>query len=934
MKKLLVILLIFLSSFSLISYVKADEQVSEIYIHYYRYNGDYTDWNVWAWQNLPTSLEGSGYPFTTDETASEFNFGGVVTVINVDETFPGIERLGLIVRKGNWLEKDIDADRLVDIPANSANGEFHIYLVEGDTRVGTSIDDPNGPQRSPKFKNAYFTDLNEIFFSTTEPIEGSSVVVKEDGVAMGISSFNVSNNSGSVTLEDDLDFSKQYVIEATFPSDSSKNDYLVTFDGIYDSDEFEEAFGYDGDDLGALVSGNKTTFRLWAPVSQEVTLNLYDTGTPFVSGGTDTPIRTEVMTPDVKGTFFYEENTNLHGYYYTFSVKNGDIINEVIDPYAKSAGVNGIRGMVVDFSQLNPEGFAYNDRVDNMVNPTDAIIYELHVRDLSTHSSWNGTEANRGKFLGLIEEGTRYEGYKTGLDHILDLGVTHVQILPFFDFGVVDETKLNDEDYNSFNWGYMPLNFNVPEGSFSSDPYEGTKRVVELKETIMGFNDFGIRIIMDVVYNHTGLTANSNFELIVPGYYFRKTSSGAFSNGSGTGNETASERVMMRKFMIDSVKFWAYEYNISGFRFDLMALHDIETMNLLVEALHEIDDTILVYGEPWMGGSTPLSADYQAGKRNLDQMPLIGAFNDDLRDAVKGSVFARDQGGFIQGDWSSNNYARIKYGIVGGVAYPGLSGSSLSAQKIWHTVPTKTLNYVTAHDNNTLHDKLYLTLETTNRLNLIPALQKQANAIVLTSQGIAFLHAGDEMLRSKPLIGKAGFDHNSYESPDEINQIRWDHLTDETTQNVYQYYKGLIALRKAHASFRMTEAQDVIDNIDFIYEDIDGVIAFQINNGASNDELENIMVIHNANDKAVRIKLPSAGGYRVLVNGEEAGLEILETFKGNQSVRLSANSTYVMYKDLSVEDYNPTGLIIGSISGGVVVLGAAIVLILKKKKIF
>ena len=939
MKKVLVLLMMFLSSFSLISYVKAQEAVSEIYIHYYRYGGDYDNWNIWGWQNLPEGLDGQSFQFEEDQTEVEFNYGGVVTVIDVQETFPDITRMGLIVRKGEWLEKDIDGDRFIDIPEMTSNGEFHVYLVEGDARIGTSLTDPDGPDKSPKFKNAYFTDLDMVYFTTTEEISGSSVVIKEDDIEVTTTDVVIDGASGTVTLANDLDFAKSYTIEATFPSDSSVNDYSITFDGIYDSEEFEIAFGYEGDDLGSIVDGNTTTFRVWAPVSQSVKLNIYDTGTPLSLGGTDTPVRTVDMVKDVKGTFYYEEESNLHGSYYTYSVTNGSVTNETIDPYAKSAGVNGIRGMVVDFTQVNPTGFTYDNRPSNMENATDAIIYELHVRDLTSHSSWNGTEINRGKFLGLTESGTTYEGYKTGFDHIKDLGVTHVQILPFFDFGVVDESKLDDSDYNSFNWGYMPLNFNVPEGSYSSDPFDGETRVRELKQMIMEFGEADIRINMDVVYNHHGLTADSNFEKIVPGYYFRKTSSGAFSNGSGTGNETASERVMMRKFMIDSVKFWAEEYNISGFRFDLMALHDIETMVLLEAALKEIDPTIMVYGEPWMGGTSPLDASLQGGKMNLAEIATVGAFNDDLRDAVKGSVFARDQGGFIQGEFTTNNDMRIKYGIVGGIAHPTITGSNLTAQKVWHTAPIKTINYVTAHDNNTLHDKLYLTLEESERLELIPALQKQANAIVLTSQGIAFLHAGDELLRSKPLADGEGFDHNSYESPDSTNQIRWDLMTDEETQDVYNYYKGLIALRKSHESFKMADKDDVIDNIRFIEEDLEGLIAFEIANQASDDEFKTIVVFHNANEKEVKVKLLGDGNYYVLVDGEDAGTEVIDEYAGGDTITLSANSTYVIHKDvvdLNAE-YNFSlssnlGLIIGGIIGGVAIAAGVVVFIVLNKR--
>jgi len=451
MKKLLVFLLVFIGFGTLMNQVKAESDTSTIYVHYFRYAEDYANWNIWAWQSQPTAEEGMSFNFTTDETSSEYNFGGVVATINIADNFPDITTMGLIIRKGDWLEKDIDSDRTVAIPATSSSGEFHIYLVEGDPRIGTSLTDPDGPDKSPKFKTAYFTELDTIYYTATEVLGSDDITVYEGDTALDIT-VEPDGLSGTVTLDHDLNFSNTYTIEALFPSNSSTNDYSVTFDGIYDSQEFEDQFGYDGE-LGAIIDGNTTTFKLWAPVSESVTLNLYDTGTPARYGGTDTPTSTEVMTKGDKGVFSYTANSNLHGTYYTYSVTNGGVTNEVVDPYARSTGVNGLRGLVVDFSQVNPAGFTYDTRPDNMVNYTDAIIYELHVRDLTSSDTWNGTEANRGKFLGMVEEGTTYDGVSTGFDHIKDLGVTHVQILPFFDFGVVDETRLNDPDYNSFNWG-------------------------------------------------------------------------------------------------------------------------------------------------------------------------------------------------------------------------------------------------------------------------------------------------------------------------------------------------------------------------------------------------------------------------------------------------------------------------------------------------
>jgi pullulanase len=931
MKRIFIGITILLTMALLIVGVQAQVTTTQVYVHYYRYAGDYTGWNVWMWQSEPESMPGTSYSFVDDDTSIDYNYGGKVAKITLTGNLNGAQTVGLIIRRGEWLEKDIDADRLINIPSTSQGGIYHIYLVEGDTRIGSSITDPLGPDKSPKFKFSYFTTENTITFQSTETMVSSNISVKVDAVVINVTSIVINGTTGTITLPSAVDFSKKYVLHGVFGNQST-NTYDVTFDGIYDSPGFNAEFGYEGNDLGAIPSSTKTTFRLWAPVSSQVSLNLYNTGTPTSLGGTNTPTKIVEMTRGEKGTFFAQEVGNLHGTYYTYSVTTGSSTYEVVDPYAKSTGINGLRGLIVDFSQVNPTGFAYNTRANNMVNPTDAIIYELHVRDLSTHGSWNGTESNRGKFLGLIEQGTKYGGVATGFDHILDLGVTHIQILPFFDFGVVDETKLNDPTYNAFNWGYMPLHFNVLEGAYSSNPYDGLNRIYEFKQVVTAYTANNLRLNMDVVYNHTGLTANSNFNLIIPGYYHRKTTSGAFSNGSGTGNETASERFMMRKFMIESLVFWATEYNMSGFRFDLMALHDIETMNQIVEALHEIDPTIMIYGEPWMGGSTPLPANQQAGKTNLHMMEHVGAFNDDLRDGVKGSVFAREQGGWMQGDFSETMRTRVKYGIVGGIAYPELKGTLLSNQRIWHTNPNKTINYVTAHDNNTLYDKLYQTLEVEKKLGLIPAMQKQANAIVLTSQGVAFLHAGDEILRSKPSANGKGFDHNSYESPDSVNQIRWDYKIRETETNVYQYYKGLIELRKSNSSFRMTSAEDIINHLTFIEQDVAGVIAYTIENTDEAKPYKTILVAHNANSKTTRITLPKEGGWIQVVDGNQAGVAMIDEFLGGQNIRIPAHTTVVLFQDELLGDVNYTPIIIGASVGGTGVIGAAIFLFFKFRK--
>jgi pullulanase len=928
-----ILLMLFLWLFPLVSPISSAESkpVSEVYIHYYRYQADYSPWDLWVWQNQPAAQEGSGYAFVKDETATNVNFGGVVSKISLTGLLAGATRIGFIVRKPDWSSKDVEIDRFIDIPSTIDQGVLHVYLVEGDARVGIGINDINGPDKNPKFRVAYFQEMNKIYFSATEALSAEKITLSANGEPLNIKSYQANGTNGVIEIDTTLDFSKKYEIKAVF-SNNFQNKLSLTYDGVYDSQAFEEAFGYMGNDLGAIADDSKTTFRVWAPISEKVILNIYDTGTPASLGGSDVKSATYEMIRSEKGTFYFELPINLHGKYYTYSVTNGTVTNEVIDPYAKSSGVNGVRGLVVDFSKTNPTGFIYGNRPSNMSSQTDAIIYELHVRDLTIHESWNGSPINRGRYLGLVESGTKYNGVTTGFDHIKELGVTHVQLLPFFDFGVLDESRINQPGYNSFNWGYMPINFNVLEGSYSKDPFDGLSRIVEMKTAIREFTNNNIRINMDVVYNHTGLTADSNFNLIVPGYYFRKNPNGSFSNGSGTGNETASERFMMRKFMVDSLVFWTTEYNISGYRFDLMALHDLGTMLQIEETLKAIDTTIMIYGEPWMGGTSPLPAEQQAGKRNIDKLGTIGAFNDDFRDAVKGSVFNKEDIGFIQGNFDAQLINRIKYGITGGVKdFIGINPLGLSTSKQWHVSPDKIVNYITAHDNNTLHDKLYLSLETEGNFEIIPRLIRQGNAMVLTSQGIAFIHAGDEFMRSKPAANGRGFDHNSYESPDSVNQLRWDLKAREEEMIVFEYFKGLISLRKNHPSFRMTDNDSIKENLKFVYEDIRGIIAFELSNNASNDEKERIMVIHNANRETTRLKLPTNGGWVVIADGDKVDTSGLTRLLGGSTVNLSPNSSYIMYQDKTIADRNYTNEIIAllSIIGGLIVWGF---LMLRSKK--
>ncbi|PKK87282.1 MAG: hypothetical protein CVV63_01550, partial [Tenericutes bacterium HGW-Tenericutes-8] len=420
---------------------------------------------------------------------------------------------------------------------------------------------------------------------------------------------------------------------------------------------------------------------------------------------------------------------------------------------------------------------------------------------------------------------------------------------------------------NTFNWGYMPYHFNTLEGSYATTPFDGAKRITEFKEAVMALHNNDMRVIMDVVYNHTGDSEGSNFHKIIPGYYHRMNATGGFSNGSGTGNETASERPMMRKFMVDSVKFWAEEYNLSGFRFDLMALHDYETMNDIKDMLKEIDPTIVVYGEPWNGGSTPLSSTIAADKGNIKNMPEVGAFNDVTRDAVKGSVFISNEGGWVQGNTSDYNVQAIKYGIMGGI------DQGLPQIGEWHLEPIRTINYVSAHDNNTLYDKLRLTGVKASDAEL---LQIQANAIILTSQGIPFLHAGAEFMRSKPLPA-GGYDHNSYESPDTVNQLRYDRKL--TYVEVFEYYKDLIQIRKDYQNFRLETSADITSKVSFLATDQGNKsIAYKIAGDASNPEM---VVIHSGKIAGLTmVTLPEGKTFKVLTTLQNSNPNGIETVSG------------------------------------------------------
>lgn len=610
---------------------------------------------------------------------------------------------------------------------------------------------------------------------------------------------------------------------------------------------------YTGNDLGAVYSPKMTRFKVWAPEAESVKLNLYK------QGEGDNLIEQHVMKKSVNGTYVFEKQGDCNGIYYTYTVVNHGEEQEAVDPYTKAAGVNGQRGMVINLAKTNPQGF----ELDGYRNPehiTDAIIYEGSVRDFTMDES-SGVFHN-GKFLGLTEANTtNHFGEATALDYISDLGITHVQILPAFDFETVDEKNQKAQ----YNWGYDPDNYNVPEGSYAVSPYDGAVRIQEMKQMVLALHSRGIGVIMDVVFNHTYRRDDSNLQKIVPGYYYRSDETG-YTDGSGCGNEVASDRPMVQKLIVDSLIYWAKEYHIDGFRFDLMGVLDIDTMNVIAERLKEIRPDIYLYGEGWNGGPSSLAEEKCAFKASAKKMPGIGMFNDDIRDTIKGSVFYDDHLGFVNGGTHLEN--ALRYGITGAVAHPQVDYDAYGS-KPWAKEPGQSINYVSCHDNYTLWDKLSVSCPEVSEEKK-KAMNRLCAAIVFTSQGVPFIQAGEEFLRSKPLPEKKGFAENSYNMPDTVNSIKWDNIHEYP--DMIAYYKGLMALRKAHPVFRMQSEAEMTQNLCFLSDTPENVVAYLLKGKGADDTPENILVIFNGNDEEILYNLPE-GKWKILVDDKTAGAD-------------------------------------------------------------
>lgn len=603
----------------------------------------------------------------------------------------------------------------------------------------------------------------------------------------------------------------------------------------------------------------QTTFRLFAPDNAKtVKLRIYK------AGHKGRPERTVKMERTAADTWTATVTGNLMGRFYTFDTGRG----ECAGVFAKAVGVNGQRAAIIDMDKTDPAGWN-DDRRPVVKSPADLVIYEMHHRDYSIDAS-SGI-ANGGKFLALTDP--------KAIAHLKELGVNAVHILPSFDYASVDETRLSTPQYN---WGYDPVNYNVPDGSYSTDPYKPETRIREFKQMVQALHKAGIRVILDVVYNHTFNIDGSNFQRTYPDYFYRKTADGKYSDGSGCGNETASERDMMRRFMVESVLYWIDEYHIDGFRFDLMGCHDIETMNAIRKAVDEVDPTIFIYGEGWSAGSCALPTEQLGLKANMKAMPGIAAFSDELRDALSGPFSDDTKGAFLAG--KPGEEESIKFGIAGAIEHPQVDMSKVNySTEAWASQPTQMISYVSCHDDMCLTDRLRASIPGITTDELI-RLDMLAQTAVLTSQGVPFILSGEEMLRDKKGV------HNSYNSPDSINRLDWNNM--ERYPQVMDYYKNLTRLRRNHPAFRLGSADLVRRHLEFLPTQ-PGLVAFRLKDYAGRDDWRNIIVILNAAKQQRKVAIPQ-GNYTIVCHEGKIDENGLSTFSGSEAT-VSAQSALILH---------------------------------------
>ena len=859
----------------------------EIKVHYYREDGAYSDWEVHMWNGVD-SLDATR-AFELEEVTYEDTTYGATATYYADAADSWV---GFIVKKPDWT-KDPDGDRHIDV-SDVLSGTVHVYAKSG-SALEDFVVDKSEAQVGAKVTAAVYDSITDVLTVTTAvAIEGSlDGAFKLEGPDGEMKVTGASNVEG--TCDYVVEFQGEIDPDSVYTLYYKGTPCTLTVPNIYSTEYFESEYTYTGDDLGAIWSAESTAFRLWAPTASAVSVNLYTSGTE----GTDDLIQSVEMTADVNGTWIATVEGDLNGTYYTYSVTRKGETVEAVDPYARTTGVNGNRGMIVDLDSTDPEGWE-NDTYVTQENYTDAVIWELHVRDFSIDES-SGME-NKGKYLAFTEEGTTVPGtdIATGIDYMKELGVNYVHLLPVYDINSVDETV------GGYNWGYDPKNYNVPEGSYSTDPYNGEVRVTEFKQMVQSLHDNGIGVVMDVVYNHVADAGNFCFNQIVPGYFSRIHDDGSYQSDSGCGNDTASERSMVSKYIVDSVLYWAEEYHIDGFRWDLVGLIDYNTINAVMEAVHAVNPDIMFYGEGWemcnwttkedgaVAYSSMMTIQPNDTKVN-NEAGVFAFFNDTIRNAIHGGVFVATDKGFVSGNMTGAQKMAVSAGYTANSVW-GSNGGTVDT-------PLQTINYASCHDNYTLFDNLTIdVMDATGctaeeAAEQAAAMNNLAAAYYITAQGVPFIHSGEEMLRSKPDSAQEnGFNHNSYASGDEINSIKWSSLENELVDASHDYYQGLVEFRKAHPSMRLTAKADVSAAMTELETENVNVVAY-LNNGAGLEDA--IVSIFNADSVANTVTLPE-GKWSVCVDKNNAGTESLAIVEGTVEVEATSAMILVQAADDAV----------------------------------
>ena len=844
----------------------ADQDLITIKFHYKRSDSSYTGWNVWYWGE---GISGSSATFSTVSGDQ-----GRVATFTVDGTKN--TKVGFKIYKTNWTSIDMDYDRFIDL-SDVKSGTVH-YFINSGTDAGSRVLGEDAVQiGKPSYANYDYT-AKKLFVKTTLPLvnptasrffivdgAGNPTAIKVNAVELV---FKDGKGYGyNLTLSTSMTLSQMGSYQVKYENYYC-GIYVSTHDLFYSS-EFAAEFTYTGNDLGANWSAASTTFKVWAPTAKGVAVKIFSSG----DYGSGTELKYQQMTAGEKGVWSTTISGNWDGKYYVYVVDHGSYTVDVVDPYARSTGANGDRGMILNLDATDPEGWENDVSPNAGMNITDAIIYEMHIREMTLDSTSGVKSAWRGKFLGLTQDGTSYQGRSTGLAHLKELGVTHVQLMPVYDYAYLDEYYSN-----SYAWGYSPQNFNTPEGSYSTNPHDGKVRVNEYKQMIQTLHSNGINVVMDVVYNHAFDGGNFCYNKIVPNYFSRFYGEGNWSNGSGCGNDIATERTMARKFIVDSVRYWADEYHIDGFRFDLAGLIDVTTINEIIVEVHKTHPNVIFYGEGWAVGDTAVEyGNALATQWNSSQVPGFAFFSDSFREAV------------LPNSTSTWGFATGSGDVADAVA------RYMRASTDWCTSPTQIVNYTSCHDNYGLTDKIILTRDGLDWYSMAK-MNRLAAATTLLSQGVSFIYSGDEMLREKK-DGYGNRYHNAFDASDDVTKIRWSELvTKSNAQTTDDYYAGLIEFRKNHAALRTPNGGDAWNKTHYTKIN-NNCIMLYIEGGFNYECSSGIVILLNSSGSTVNVnlngKIPS-GTWNACIHGDKAGIESLWTVSGSGSVGVEAYSATVL----------------------------------------